>query len=38
MFGRVASHGVSFLLVSDTEELSVRATTVPSCTKERVGE
>ena len=38
MLGRVASHGVSLLAVSDTEELSVRAPAVPSNTKERVGE
>ena len=38
MFGRVASHGVSLLPVSDTEELSVWATAVPSNTKEQVGE
>ena len=36
--GRVASHAVSLLLVSDMEEISVRATAVPSNTKERVGE
>ena len=38
MFGRVASHGVSFLPVSETEGLSGRATAVPSNTKEQVGE
>ena len=38
MFGRVASHGVSLLPVSDTEDLSVRATAVSSNTKERTGE
>ena len=38
LFGRVASHGVSLLPVSDTEEFSVRATAVPSNTKKRVGE
>ena len=32
MFGRLASHGVSLLPVSDTEELSARATAVPSIT------
>ena len=34
----IASHGVSLLAVSDTEELSVLATAVPSNTKEGVGE
>ena len=34
LFGRVASHGVLLLPVSDTEELFVRATAVPSNTKE----
>ena len=38
MFGRVASHGISLLPVTDMEELSIRVTTVPSNTKERVGE
>ena len=36
VFGRVASHGVSLLPVSDTEELSVRANAVPSNTNERI--
>ena len=38
LFGRVASHGILLLPVSDTEEPSVWATAVPSNTKERVGE
>ena len=38
MLGRVAIHGVSLLLVSDMEELLVRATAVPSNTNKRVGE
>ena len=37
MFGKVASHGVSLLPISEIAELSVRATTVPSNTKEIVG-
>ena len=35
MFSRVASHGVFLLPVSDTEDLSVQATAVPSNTNEQ---
>ena len=37
MVGGVASHDISLLPVSDTEELSVLATAVPS-NKEQMGE